>query len=318
MIRLANDDEPVMSSIREHPTRTDGERPRRRWAFLISPGWIAVILAVLAFAAACFWILSPWQFGRNSERSAQNAAIAAAITASAVPVTDLLSGTGQPPEDVSWRVVTATGQFDPEPQIQVRLRQDGQGQPVSEVIAIFELADGRSLLVDRGYVSFADVQAGVPIAPLPTGQVTITGRVQAEQIDPSNRPPVVVGDRTEAYAISASAFGDLASSEDLLDGYIQLIPGSPGVLTPIDVPQTDDGPFLSYALQWAAFGVIALIGLCVFIFREAADPRPPDDRTQPGATDLTNPSEAGGNSDKVNKRRRRSKDGFDRSQLYDA
>jgi len=307
-----------MSSIREHPTRADGQRPRRRWAFLASPSWIAVILAVLAFAAACFWVLSPWQFGRNSERSAQNAAIAAAITAPAVPVTDLLSSSGRPPEDVSWRIVTATGQFVPEPQIQVRLRQDGQGQPVSEVIAIFELGDGRSLLVDRGYVSFADVQAGVPIAPLPTGQVTITGRVQAEQVDPSNRPPVVVGGRTEAYAISKAAFGDLASTKDLLDGYIQLTPESPGVLTPIDVPQTDDGPFLSYALQWAAFGVIALIGLCVFIFREAADPRPADDRTEPGDPDLANPAEVSDNSAMVAKPRRRSKDGFDRSQLYDA
>lgn len=307
-----------MSSIREHPTRTDGERRRRRWAFLLSPGWIAVILAVLAFAAACFWILSPWQFGRNAERAAQNGAITAAVTAPAVPVADLMSTTGQPTEDVAWHVVTATGQFDPDPQIQVRLRQDGQGQPVSEVIAIFDLTDGRSLLVDRGYVSFADVQAGVPIAPLPTGPVTITGRVQAEQVDPSNRQPVVVGNRTEAYAISAAAFGDLTSTKNMLDGYIQLTPESPGVLTPIDVPQTDDGPFLSYALQWAAFGVIALIGLCVFIVREIADPRPPDDHIEPTDDGSSDPGEQRENSGNVDKRRRRSKDGFDRSQLYDA
>ena len=310
-----------MSSTREQPTRTDGERPRRRWAFLVSPGWIAVILAVLAFSAACFWILSPWQFGRNDERSAQNAAIAAAVTAPAVPVTDLLSSTGQPPEDIAWRVVTATGHFDPDPQIQVRLRQDGQGQPVSEVIAIFYLDDGRSLLVDRGYVSFADVQAGVPIAPLPAGQVTITGRVQAEQVDPSNRQPVVVGDRTEAYAISAAAFGSFAQSKNLLDGYIQLKQESPGVLTPIDVPQTDDGPFLSYALQWAAFGVIALIGLVVFIYREIADPRPPDDHVEPAEKGFPGDQPVRDNqpnSGQADKQRRRSKDGFDRSQLYDA
>ena len=65
-----------------------------------------------------------------------------------------------------------------------------------------------------------------------------------------------------------------------LQGYIQLTDGSPGVLTPIELPQTDSGPFLSYALQWEAFGVIALIGLGVFIYREAADPRPPDDRDE--------------------------------------
>ena len=35
--------------------------------------------------------------------------------------------------------------------------------------------------------------------------MTITGRVQDEQTDPSNRQPVVVGDRIEAYAIIADA-----------------------------------------------------------------------------------------------------------------
>ena len=89
---------------------------------------------------------------------------------------------------------------------------------------------------------------------------------------------MVVGDRIEAYAISC---GSLTAAAELagppagrvprmfLQGYIQLTANSPGVLTPIELPQTDAGPFLSYALQWAAFGVIALIGLGVFIYREA-------------------------------------------------
>ena len=46
----------------------------KRLAFLLRPGWIAVILAGLAFAGACFFLLAPWQFNRNAERTAQNAA----------------------------------------------------------------------------------------------------------------------------------------------------------------------------------------------------------------------------------------------------
>ena len=109
-------DRPV-TNTREHPAAAPDSRPRRRWAFLLRPGWIAIILAAFAFAAACFLLLSPWQFDRNSERSAQNTAIDASITAPAVPVTDLLSTTGPPPQDVSWRVVTATGEFDPARQL---------------------------------------------------------------------------------------------------------------------------------------------------------------------------------------------------------
>ena len=74
-----------MSSTREHPAVVDEGTPRRRWRFLLSPGWIGVILAVLAFSAACFFILAPWQFSRNAERTAQNDAVNAAITAPPVP-----------------------------------------------------------------------------------------------------------------------------------------------------------------------------------------------------------------------------------------
>ena len=314
-----------MSSTREHPAVTDQGRPRRRLAFLASPGWIGIILAVLAFSAACFFILAPWQFGRNAERTAQNNAVDASITAPAVPVAELMSTSAQPPGDVAWRVVTATGEFDPTRQVQVRLRQDENGNPVSEVIAPFRMTNGQTLLVDRGYVSFTDVRNDVPIAALPTGQVTITGRVQDEQTDPSNRQPLVVGDHIEAYAINVAAIrgaatGGAGGSEVFLQGYIQLTDGSPGVLTPIELPQTDSGPFLSYALQWEAFGIIALIGLGVFIYREIADPRPPDDRDQPGdpvTSDSPDADAAVTAAPAGAQRRRRSRDGFDRSQLYD-
>ncbi len=301
-------------------------RRRGSWAFLLSPGWIAAALAALAFAATCFLLLAPWQFSRHEERSAQNAAIQAAVAAAPVPATELLNTAGQPPQDALWRVVTATGSFDPGRQVQVRLRQDANGNPVSEVITPFRLESGQWLLVDRGYVRFADVSNNVPVPPPPTGQVTISGRVQDEQTDPLNRQPLAVQDRVEAYAINVAAVGGARPSEEFLQGYLQLTEGSAGALTPIDVPQTDAGPFLSYALQWEAFGVIALVGFGIFVYREVVAPRPPDDRDADGgepdavmsvhpappsvSTETTSPVPAG-------RQRRRARDGFDRSQLYD-
>jgi len=241
-----------------------------------------MIAVVLGFAAACFLILAPWQFGRNAERSTQNDAVQAAVSAAAVPVTDLMSTTAEPPTDAIWRPVTATGVYEPGRQVYVRLRQDSGGNPVSEVIVPLLLADGTRLLVDRGYVSFSDVQEGVPLPPLPTGTVTVTGRVQVDQTDPANRAAVQVEGRTEVYAINAAAVpgtgaGPAGDAETFYRGYVQLTAQSPGTLGEIGLPQVDAGPFLSYALQWCAFGVIALIGLAVFIFREATGGRPEDD-----------------------------------------
>ncbi len=317
-------------------------RPGNRWAFALSPGWIAAALAALAFAATCFFLLAPWQFSQHETRSTQNAAIQAALAAAPATATDLLSTTGQPPAEALWRVVTATGTFDPSRQVQVRLRQDANGNPVSEVITPFRLNSGQWLLVDRGYVSFVDVRNNVPIAALPGGSVTISGRVQQEQTDPRNRQPTIVDDRVEAYAINKSAVtgatvGGARPSEQFLRGYVQLTANSPGVLTPIDVPQTDAGPFLSYALQWAVFGVLALIGFGVFVHREVVAPRALDDRenvpdaSDPGTTDPESDPESlqrqrfdRDPSDPqmptavvAGRQRRRTRDGFDRSQLYD-
>lgn len=287
----------------------------KRLAFLLRPGWIAVILAGLAFAGACFFLLAPWQFNRNAERSAQNAAITAALGADPVPVSELMSTTAQPAENALWHVVTATGTFDESRQVQVRLRQNSAGQPISEVVLPFRLTTGETLLVDRGSVSFLEVDKGVGIPAPPAGEVTISGRVQDDQLDPSQRPPVVQNGQVQVTEISAAmmrqAFGGPAD-EPFLAGFVQLTGPSPGVLTPIEVPQTDSGPFLSYALQWEVFGVIALAGLGVFIVREYRDPRAdePDDESRPAAPPVEpDPVPAG--------RRRRSRDGFDRSQLWD-
>ena len=351
---------PAESAQSARSTRSDQPTGIRRWAFLVRPGWLAMIAAVLGFAAACFLILAPWQFGRNAERSTQNDAVEAAVSASAVPVTDLMSTTAEPAAVAIWRPVTATGIYEPDRQVYVRLRQDSGGNPVSEVVVPLLLADGTRLLVDRGYVSFSDVQEGVPLPALPTGTVTVTGRVQVDQTDPANRAAVRVDGRTEVYAINAGAVpaedsaagagsGGPVDADTFYSGYVQLTAQSPGALGEIGLPQVDAGPFLSYALQWCAFGIIGLIGLMVFIFREATGGRPEDDhdwigRDEPPAGEGWNgqgrdadpagagPSPAGpspaapqaadgdGNNPPVpaaGSRRRRSRDGFDRSQLYD-
>ncbi len=347
-------------------------RPRRRFGFLVKPGWIGAVVGALAFTAACWLILAPWQFSRHAETAATNHAINAANTATPVPVRDILSTDREPLAHNAYLPVTATGVLDPAHTFYVRLRQDNSGNPVSEVVLPMRLTDGTILLVDRGYRSFGDIDAGVPLPPAPTGEVTVTGRVQQDQTDPSKRPPItvtseVVGGkleqvtkRIEAYAVNADALagmdGTVGSSGNVLQGYIQLMAGSPGVLDEIGMPQTDGGPYFSYALQWCAFGAMSILAIAYFIFREATDPRGPDERnvaytertrypdeagvrleadpaggSGPPVTDSAGSAAAPGRSgpsvpappevvttkQRRPKSRRPGRDGFDRSQLFD-
>ena len=289
-------------------------RRRPRFGFLLSIGWLGAIVGALAFTAACWLILAPWQFNRNSETAATNHGIDTALTATPVPVRSLLSTNREPAQQAIWQPVTATGVFDTNPahQYYVRLRQDAQGLPVSEVVLPMRLTDGTVLLVDRGDQSVQDIKANVPPPPVPTGVVTVTGRVQQDQTDPRNRQPGLLAGLRQAYAVNADVLagpvGTVGPSGTVLQGYIQLVDDSPGVLTEIGMPQTDSGPYLSYALQWCAFGAMSLLAICYFIFREATDPRGPDERNvaYPGRSTYADeigsgfePAEAFGSDDTV-------------------
>jgi cytochrome oxidase assembly protein ShyY1 len=251
---------------------TDAQRTSlfRRLRFLITPKWVALIIGVIAFAMACYLILAPWQFGRNSQRSAQNAAIEAAEGAAPVPIGQLMGTTAEPDPTKAWHRATVTGTFVPSSQAYVRLRQDADGNPASEVVVTLRTADGTAVLIDRGYVSASSVADGDPLPAIPAGTVTVTGRVQQDETDPQNRPPEPAPDGlAQFYAVNAAR---ITGTADSYRGYLQLTEDSPAVLTAIGMPQRDSGPFLSYALQWLAFGAMAVLGIGFFIYRELTEP----------------------------------------------
>jgi hypothetical protein len=153
--------------------------------------------------------------------------------------------------------------------------------------------------------------------------VTVTGRLQPFQPDPLHRAPVRRGERLEVYGISQASVSDLPGP--VLPGFIQLVAGSPGVLTPIGVPQMDPGPYFSYAWQWLLFGTMSILAIGFFIFREFTDPRDPDPGENrddgadpPGDSGPSSDSEPAAGSGRPTRRaaRRRTKS-FDRRSLYD-
>ncbi|HEY0805813.1 MAG TPA: SURF1 family cytochrome oxidase biogenesis protein, partial [Pseudonocardiaceae bacterium] len=154
----------------------------RRLGFLLRPGWIALVVGVIIFAGACFWVLSPWQFGRNTERSAQNNDVTNAVHDPAVPLRTLLPAGVEPRASQNWREVTMAGRFLPGDETVARLRQVSD-QPADDVLTPFRLNSGRIMLVDRGWVSPNNGQ--VPNYPAaPTGHLTITARMHPEESDP--------------------------------------------------------------------------------------------------------------------------------------
>jgi cytochrome oxidase assembly protein ShyY1 len=216
-------------------------------------------VVVLTFAIACFTLLSPWQFRRNAERETTNNQITASFSAPPAPLD---------PSMHEWRRATVTGTYLSDDEVIARLRTV-QGEPAFEVMVPFKLTDGRIVLLDRGFLR--PEQSRVPTyAPPPAGQVTVTGRIRADETDPQNRNAFADGStqgKLHAWAVDSRV---VARATDLKiePGYLQLDVDAPGVLGPLPLPELDAGPFLSYALQWIAFGVMALLGWLYFTWRE--------------------------------------------------
>ncbi|WP_086850797.1 SURF1 family cytochrome oxidase biogenesis protein [Amycolatopsis kentuckyensis] len=240
-----------------------------RLRFLLRPGWLALTAVVFTFAICCFTLLSPWQFSRNTEREQQNSALETSFTAAPVPLAQLLPPGSVPGPHTEWHLVSITGQYLPDKEVVARLRTV-QGEGAFEVLTPMRTTDGTVVLIDRGYVRLDSKSAALPFAPPPAGTVQVTARVRADETDPKNRAAFAdasTGGRLQSYVVDSRVVAR-AGGLDIRPGYFQLDLGQPGVLGALPLPQTDSGPFLSYALQWIAFGAMALLGWLYFTVRE--------------------------------------------------
>jgi cytochrome oxidase assembly protein ShyY1 len=238
----------------------------RRWAFLLRPSWLALIVVVLAFAYLCFTVLAPWQLGKNTKTSRENTQIAQSLQADPVPVTSVLPKQDSAAPDAQWRLVTATGHYLSEGQVLARLRVV-DGQPAFEGLVPFAVDDGPTVLVNRGYVR--PIQAsGVPeIAPVPDNEVTIVARLRDSEGLARGKEPLRQDGTQQVYSINIEQISQLTGIP-LTGSYLQLIGDQPGGLGELALPHLDAGPFLSYGIQWISFGIIAPLGLGYFAYAE--------------------------------------------------
>lgn len=242
----------------------------RRLSFLLRPGWLVLAALVLLFAYLCFSILAPWQLGKNSTTSERNDQIARSFDADPVPVSSVVDD-GVVTTDEDWRQVFFTGSYIPDSDVVVRLRSV-DGAPTYDVLTPFRTDTGDTVIVNRGYVLPIDGNAVPDFDPPPTGTVALDGRARVAEGTSEARPPITDTPFPQVYTIAPSQVGPLTGT-DPIDGYVQLSDDQPGGLGPIALPQLDAGPYLSYGLQWLAFGLMAPLGLAYFVRAEIRERR---------------------------------------------
>ncbi|HWN31181.1 MAG TPA: SURF1 family cytochrome oxidase biogenesis protein [Pseudonocardia sp.] len=255
--------------------------------FLFKPGWIAFVLVVIAFAVACYTLLAPWQFRRNAERSLENTQISASFANPPRPLAELVPAGSAPAASLAWRQASVRGQYLADEEAVVRLRTV-LGRPAFEVLTAFRTDDGRIVAVDRGYVRPGEDRQVTEYPPAPGGTVTLVGRIQLDEADPQHRASFTSGGHRQLYAADSQLLAASVGTP-VAPGYLELLDGQPGGLGVLPLPDSDSGPFLSYAWQWLTFGAMALFGLGYFIRLEllqrrgaADEPDDPDEGSADG------------------------------------
>ncbi len=145
-------------------------------------------------------------------------------------------------------------------------------QAAFEVLTPFVVDGGPAVLVDRGYVRPVQGSHAPPVPPAPGEQTKIVARLRDSEPRAEGKDPVREDGVTQVYSINTQQVGQLAGIA-VTDPYLQLVADQPGGLGVVPLPHLDAGPFLSYGIQWIAFGIFAPIGLGYFIYAEIRERR---------------------------------------------
>ena len=192
----------------------------------------ALGLVALAAAIGCVR-LGVWQVHRLGERRARNAQIAARL---ALPPLALASRP-LPTDSIHHRRIVARGVYDYSGE-RVQAGRSFQGSPGVALITPLRLADGSSVPVNRGWVPSPD----------------------AFHVD--------AGPYREGDTVVVAGIGDSLSTD--LPVVILAQTPTTGLPRRWPPPALDDGPHLSYAIQWFSFAVIILVGTVALLRKSAS------------------------------------------------
>ncbi len=228
------------------------------YRFALRPKWIAGHLLALT-AVVVFILAGFWQLRRLDERQARNAEIES--VAELAPID--LPAAEDDGTDVAWRIVELRGTWVEDEQVVVRNRTL-DGQPGYHVVTPLELADGRAIAVNRGWIPVASVDDDrTALIDTPTSEVAILGRLR----DSERARGLASADPVDGVLDVVSRIDverlDRQSSAPLVERFAELVDDDvafDALPQPVPEPELSEGPHLSYAGQWFLFTAVVLVG----------------------------------------------------------
>lgn len=218
-------------------------------------GYLALLLVYVTICGFLFW----WQWNRRDEAQTAIARLDANWSAPSSPVDEALPQPYGFDPDQQWQRVELEGEYlvDDALLMRGRLRDGNVG---FQQVVPFLTDDGTVFYIDRGWVPVGAEGAELPesVPDIPTGQISLLARLRPNEGDigkgaPEGQIASVDLERLanrHSQTVYTGAYGLLESEDGLV----------PGDVAPHDRPLLDEGPHLSYSLQWIMFALVGIVG----------------------------------------------------------
>ena len=240
------------------------------YRFAVRGRWLVGHFVVLLLAGS-FVLAGFWQLDRLHQVRAQNDLIRARRQLPAVGLSEIAAATASSASRAVQRKVEVVGRFDPSHEAIEFHALDGRTG--FDVLTPLVTSDGSAVIVDRGWVPGEAAMDALPAeARSPSAEVRVVGFA-------------LPGDSGGDIAFSSGTLAEINRIDlgllqermpfDLFPVYVRLTRQVPaqasGLPRPVPPPPLDNGPHLSYAIQWFTFTAIGLIGWPLLLRKAARD-----------------------------------------------
>ena len=247
------------------------------YRFLLRPVWLlfhaVVLVGIVLMVAAGFW-----QLNRLDERQDFNAQVRersqqAPLELQAV-LDEIEAGTLDP-TTAEWLPVTTSGTYLPDQVVEFNNSQGGRaGDNVLTALVTDDRAPGATtdttVIVNRGFIPL-----GIDVPAPPAVEVDVVGFVRPSEVrqrgeltDGDDGTPLTEIRRIDIPRLAAQFPGAVAPV------FVQLTSSDPAIgpgdPSPVVLPELDNGPHLSYAIQWFIFAVCVAVGWVLAVRRSLA------------------------------------------------
>lgn len=230
-----------------------------RYRFLLTPTWLGWLAICTLFAVACVF-LGQWQIDRREASLEETNRIVSNYDADPVPYSNARELFDAAEADDEWTVVELTGEYLEDDSRLVRNRAH-RGSVGYESLVPFSVAGTDDVvIIDRGWLPTDSSDGSRPeYSPAPPeGEVDLVARIRPAEPAINRGAP-----EGQLASIDLQEYQDELGYGLLTGGYGLMAEESPSPETAprqLTRPSMEEGPHLSYSMQWLTFGLLGFIG----------------------------------------------------------